>query len=375
SEYMTALEKAKKNMKLEDVAEEYVGYIPETAFELNGFKIKNIDMAHGTITSLYSAQGDGEVAKKIAYDRYESLIKIAKEAVLKGITVEENLPLDMKLEYYKEKLSKKLGTEIVLTEEEIKNHFESNREKYDKAATAEAEVSLISFELTDADKEDAEKRAIKLMQELNIDNFSEMAKKYSKDPGSAINGGDLGWFTKGMMVKPFEDAVFQGEVGKIYPTPVKTDYGFHIIFIRERDEKKGANAAHILLTPEMSVETKKLKVETAKKIMEDLKSKKIAFENLEKDNLVKFAKKIEDISANGFIPGVGYDKELTEKIFKNKIDEIILTEEKDGVYIIRKVSEKPSVKADLKEENIKNRVDSELKIKKVEEKIQKIIEN
>ncbi|MGL6023401.1 MAG: SurA N-terminal domain-containing protein, partial [Cetobacterium sp.] len=45
SEYMTALEKAKKNMKLEDVAEEYVGYIPETAFELNGFKIKNIDMA------------------------------------------------------------------------------------------------------------------------------------------------------------------------------------------------------------------------------------------------------------------------------------------------------------------------------------------
>ncbi|MGL5964911.1 MAG: SurA N-terminal domain-containing protein, partial [Fusobacteriaceae bacterium] len=148
SEYMTALEKAKKNMKLEDVAEEYVGYIPETAFELNGFKIKNIDMAHGTITSLYSAQGDGEVAKKMAYDRYESLIKIAKEAVLKGITVEENLPLDMKLEYYKEKLSKKLGTEIVLTEEEIKNHFESNREKYDKAATAEAEVSLISFELT-----------------------------------------------------------------------------------------------------------------------------------------------------------------------------------------------------------------------------------
>jgi parvulin-like peptidyl-prolyl isomerase len=58
--------------------------------------------------------------------------------------------------------------------------------------------------------------------------FADVARKVSKDTGSAVNGGDLGWFGKGMMVPEFENAAFSQEVGVI-GEPVKSQFGYHII--------------------------------------------------------------------------------------------------------------------------------------------------
>ena len=62
--------------------------------------------------------------------------------------------------------------------------------------------------------------------------FAVIAKEKSKDPGSAANGGDLGWFGAGMMVKPFEDAVVALEKGKV-SDPVKSDFGWHVIKLND----------------------------------------------------------------------------------------------------------------------------------------------
>lgn len=62
--------------------------------------------------------------------------------------------------------------------------------------------------------------------------FAQLAKASSTDTGSGANGGDLGWFGAGMMVKPFEEAVIAAEVGKVVG-PVKTDFGFHLILVKE----------------------------------------------------------------------------------------------------------------------------------------------
>jgi peptidyl-prolyl cis-trans isomerase C len=62
--------------------------------------------------------------------------------------------------------------------------------------------------------------------------FAELAKAKSTDSGSGANGGDLGWFGLGMMVKPFEDAVVAAKVGEV-TGPVKTDFGFHLILVKE----------------------------------------------------------------------------------------------------------------------------------------------
>lgn len=62
--------------------------------------------------------------------------------------------------------------------------------------------------------------------------FEALAKEHSSD-GSASEGGDLGWFTTGQMVKPFSDAVQQLEVGKYTAAPVKSDFGWHVIRLEE----------------------------------------------------------------------------------------------------------------------------------------------
>jgi foldase protein PrsA len=58
--------------------------------------------------------------------------------------------------------------------------------------------------------------------------FGKLAKELSIDSGSAKKDGSLGYFTKGMMVKPFEETAFKLEVGEV-SDPVKTDFGYHII--------------------------------------------------------------------------------------------------------------------------------------------------
>ncbi len=100
-----------------------------------------------------------------------------------------------------------------------------------------ARAAHILLPKTENDKADLD-AATKLYEELKGGrNFEATAKELSKDPGSAARGGDLGWFGKGAMVKPFEDACFNGPVGQIQ-APVKTDYGYHIIKVLDRSSKK-----------------------------------------------------------------------------------------------------------------------------------------
>jgi len=67
--------------------------------------------------------------------------------------------------------------------------------------------------------------------------FEELAFEKSGDTGSASRGGDLGWFGKGKMIKEFEEAVFNGKIGEIQK-PVKTSFGYHIIKVTDRSNKK-----------------------------------------------------------------------------------------------------------------------------------------
>ena len=63
----------------------------------------------------------------------------------------------------------------------------------------------------------------------------ELAKEFSEDPGSKDKGGDLGYFGKGHMVPEFEDAAFNTAVGQV-SSPVKTQYGFHLIKVNDKAE-------------------------------------------------------------------------------------------------------------------------------------------
>jgi peptidyl-prolyl cis-trans isomerase D len=105
------------------------------------------------------------------------------------------------------------------TEAEIKAAYEARAAQFRVDEQRRASHILVKS------KEEADK----LLQELRKapGRFAELAKKHSQDPGSAEKGGDLGWFGPGMMVKPFEDAVFK--LGQNEMQVVESEFGFHVV--------------------------------------------------------------------------------------------------------------------------------------------------
>lgn len=80
--------------------------------------------------------------------------------------------------------------------------------------------------------------AMKIYNQLkNGADFGKLAMQYSRDPGSAQNGGDLGWFSKGMMVPEFENVALNAKVG-VVQEPVETQFGYHIIKVTDKSDKK-----------------------------------------------------------------------------------------------------------------------------------------
>ena len=108
----------------------------------------------------------------------------------------------------------------------------------------------ILISIVNGDSKKAKERADSLKTAIKGGKkFEDLAKVFSKDPGSGAKGGDLGWFKEGMMVKPFNDACFEGKKGDLQI--VESQFGFHIIqLIKRRGEM--INVRHILISPKFS---------------------------------------------------------------------------------------------------------------------------
>jgi len=122
--------------------------------------------------------------------------------------------------------------QIVVTDDQIKKFYDANQARYKTDEQRRASHILIkaSKDASAAEKGAAKAKAERLLAALKKSpgDFAKLAKENSDDPGSAERGGDLDFFGKGMMVKPFEDAAYQLKEGEISPI-VESDFGFHII--------------------------------------------------------------------------------------------------------------------------------------------------
>jgi len=137
---------------------------------------------------------------------------------------------------------------ITINEAELKAYFDQYRATL--AAKEERRASHILINapssMSDAEKENAKIKAQKILEAVNKNPslFTELAKKNSQDPGSAVKGGDLGFFARGAMVKPFEEVVYALKKGEI-SSLVQTDFGFHIIQLTEIKTSSGSDFAQI----------------------------------------------------------------------------------------------------------------------------------
>jgi peptidyl-prolyl cis-trans isomerase D len=125
---------------------------------------------------------------------------------------------------------------IVVSEAELRAHYEQNAPRMGAPEERRASHVLIavSAKATAQDRQEAKSKAQALQVALakSPKSFAEVARKQSQDPGSASQGGDLGFFARGAMAKPFEDAAFAMKKGDISPV-VETEFGYHVIALTD----------------------------------------------------------------------------------------------------------------------------------------------
>jgi peptidyl-prolyl cis-trans isomerase D len=126
----------------------------------------------------------------------------------------------------------KLVENAKVSDEAVKTWYQTNEARFKQAEQRQASHILVRVDKNapDADVQAARAKAEQIIGQLkaNPADFAKLAKQHSQDPGSAEKGGDLGFFGRGMMVKPFEDAVFALKENQLSDV-VRSDFGFHLI--------------------------------------------------------------------------------------------------------------------------------------------------
>jgi peptidyl-prolyl cis-trans isomerase D len=143
-------------------------------------------------------------------------------------------PESVKLKYAELRLDA-LTPQITVKPEDLQAYYDKVKSRYGEDEKRHAHHILVSV----TDPKDAKADAAALAKANQIEaelkggkDFGELAKKYSADPGSAAQGGDLGWAEKSAFVGPFADALFSMQTGQT-SDPVKTQFGYHIIRLDE----------------------------------------------------------------------------------------------------------------------------------------------
>jgi len=157
------------------------------------------------------------------------------------------------------------------TEDEMRAFFDERVGKVTQ--TRPATISFRQIVIVPKPSREAEARALakadSIVAALRAGaDFAEAAKALSEDPGSAANGGDLGWFRRGVMTPEFEQVAFAQEPGVI-SDPVESPFGFHIIQVI-RTQSAEVQARHILIRPRITAEDARLAADLADEVYQAL---------------------------------------------------------------------------------------------------------
>lgn len=190
---------------------------------------KEIDQFIGTLSDEQKMYKDVPQFREQVRERLEEITLFAMEGEEKGLentdTFKDTIAI-AKRDILGQLAMAAAIDSVEATEEEAKAFYEANKQSFAKGASATAKHILMESEEAIL--------SVKAEIENGEKTFEEAAREYSTCP-SGKNGGSLGTFGKGQMVKEFEDASFTGELKTIIG-PVKTQFGYHLIFVDDRAE-------------------------------------------------------------------------------------------------------------------------------------------
>ena len=267
-----------------------------------------------------------------------------KEAYFKTHKEKYRIPEKIKIAYLVLAPSDFLD-KVTIAEKEISDFYELNQENFKNPKQIKARHILlkVSPDASESEETEIKEKALSLLKRLkNGEDFAALAKKYSQDP-AASKGGDLGYSTRGQMVKPFEELAFSLKKGQI-GGPVKTQFGWHIIRvddIKDTTVKTFSEVRNQIVTTIKNDISKEIAHERALTLMDQMPYDIDLATYAAQHGLT--VKETDYFPKKGTIPGLEEDERLTKSIFsleKGETSEII--EHKNKFYIIQVVDNKDS---------------------------------
>ena len=311
---------------------------------------------------------DQEVLEQYTYTNQKVMIdfvRFSPEDYRESVKIDENLmkkyfeehrgdyriPEKVKLSYITVDPNDFKG-KVKIDDQEIVGFYEDNLEMFKKEEQVRARHILfrLSPDASREEEKEVKDKALSVLEKARSgSDFAELAKKYSEGP-TKENGGDLGYFSKGSMVKPFEDAVFKMKKGEISDL-VRTRFGYHIIKVedvrkeRTKDLEEVRGQISDILTRNQCLD---LANERALSLIDQMPYDV---------DMVQYAKQqqasvstTDYFSQDNPVQEIAGDPKLLESIFslrKKDISEVIEFNEK--FYIFQVVDKKPSYLPELKE--------------------------
>ncbi len=244
--------------------------------------------------------------------------------------------------------------------------------KIDQDAQEKARAKHILLRFDDSNKSTVRTEANRILNLLRSgSDFEETARTYSQD-GSASNGGDLGWFTDGMMVKPFQDAVFSRRRSGLIPRIIETDFGFHIINVTYPKTRTSYFVANISKDILPSDNTRNNIYRSAELFKLDIKSTEDVFSDYLKENNI-IGGNISDIDKNstevGTIPNARNVIlwSYSDDRYVGEVSDVLETDEGYIVAQINEMKDEGTKKLDEVENSIKRRIIDEKKYEYLKE--------
>ena len=264
------------------------------------------------------------IQQSLPFQKLQDLITssaIVTEEEIKYEFMQKNM--EAKIEYLYIPISAYSSTKVEVSDEEIKDYYEENKEK-DFKLEEMRKVNYVLFSTNPTAEDSARTYDLAkdiLKQARSGEDFAKLADQYSEDPSVQNNHGDLGYFDKSAMVPEFSEAVFSAKPGEIIG-PVKTNFGLHIIKVGDRKMEDGvekAQASHILITFTASGKT-----------IDDASTNAESFQNaadergfqIAADQLGYEVKQTTAFTKKNYIPGLGVMPAAVQWVFENDLNDV-----------------------------------------------------
>jgi parvulin-like peptidyl-prolyl isomerase len=370
----------------------------ETAITLNNdIEIGLMDFYDNLLQSVatpYSRFKTEKEAYEQVINNFRKAAGIYAEAQKRGLNIDDSFKTTDRLNAAGQALVLDVASKLEIKEEDMKEYFETTKEQYDQKEKMDAKIIYLALTPSEEDKantpkekqvkashilfktidgmKDKEKEAVKaqameVLEKAKAEgaDFAELAKEYSEGP-TRENGGDLGFFGKGKMVKEFEAVAFATEVGTVHPELVESKFGYHIIKVTDTKEIEQAVKA--------SQATKDALAKKANEIVEKAKAEGADFDELVAEySELENKDEIKEIMKNAPISKeIGYNGALSEAIFAMKEGEIKAIADEKGQYIVKLTKLVPFKKAVYEE--VKDEVEYDYRRKEAYPKYKEIVE-